>query len=227
MQICGDPCSFFAHKRAGKSRRLFFSPDHDWNTDQFAWIVFVPMLLMKMVVYETLFDLCFYWQHRLFHTVPWLYRVHKHHHTLTDPQKTNRDPLLKSWHTFHMSFLEVMLTLGLHIPCMALLKGVCGSHPFLRLTGLDIALIHGYMTVGEITGHVDGAFASCHWIPANLIVNGVLGLTPFAEKEHNLHHTILVCNYSKRIGVWDMLFGSFVSAEGSAGNWHPKKKKKM
>jgi len=224
VQECADlrgPMQWFCAQEGGKESSAYFSPDHDGNTDQIAWIVFVPMLLVKMVVYETLFDLGYYWMHRSWHAVPWLYHiVHKHHHTLTDPQKTNRDPLLKSWHTFHMTIWEILSTLGLHIPCTIFLN-ICvfGSHPLLRITGLDMVLIYGYILVGEINGHVDSAFAFCHPIPASLIVNGVLGLTTITEKDHNLHHQITSCNFSKRLGVWDSLFGSMIYAEGGVGKW--------
>merc|ERR1712070_799990 len=120
------------------------------------------------VLYDIFFDLIFYVQHRLYHTIPWLYRIcHKDHHTLTNPQKTGEEPLLKSWHTTNMSLMEVLLVLTGHVPVSAFLA-ICifGSHPLLRMTGLDIALILGYMICHEHLGHVDSALDDTLALPS-------------------------------------------------------------
>lgn len=227
VQECADlrgPNQWVCPQEGGKESSAYFSPDHDWNTDQIAWIVFVPMLLVKMVLYEACFDLGFYWMHRVWHAIPWMYRlVHKEHHTLTDAQRTGREPLLKSWHTLNMTMWEILPTLALHAPaCLFLKHCVLGFHPLTRLTGVDIAFIYGYITCGEQLGHVDSAFANCHPIPASLIFHGVLGMEGYTEKDHNLHHVITSCNFSKRLSVWDCVFGSRIYAEGGVGKWRKK-----
>ena len=39
---------------------------------------------LNILVFLLLFDLAIYWQHRLFHVVPWLWRFHRMHHTDVD-----------------------------------------------------------------------------------------------------------------------------------------------
>jgi len=227
VQECADlrgPHQWFCPQEGGKEESVYFFPDHDWNTDQVAWIVFVPMCLLKMALYETIFDLGFYSLHRVFHAVPWLYCFcHKEHHTLTDAQRTGREPLLKSWHTLNMGWSEMVPVLTLHIPSAFLLQFcVFGSHPLLRITGLDMAFIYGYITVGELYGHVDTVFAYIHPIPGSWVVHGVLGLEEITHKDHNLHHVVTSCNFSKRLAVWDHLFGTLAYAEGGPGKWRKR-----
>ena len=39
---------------------------------------------LNIIIFLLLFDLTIYWQHRLFHVVPWLWRFHRMHHTDVD-----------------------------------------------------------------------------------------------------------------------------------------------
>jgi len=227
---CADlkgPMQYFCTQDGGKEASAYYSPDHNiWNMDTIAWLSFVPMLLAKMVVYELFLDFGFYTQHRLWHTVPWLYRlVHKQHHTLTDVQRTGEDPLLKSWHTLNMDISEIVLILAIHIPCMAFV-GICvfGSHPLLRITGLDVSFVWGYVVLGEYTGHVDSSVAGTNAIPAGVIISFLFGLPHLGAQQHALHHNVVLCNYGKRFQVWDSLFGTMAIPEGGVGQWRAKNK---
>jgi len=225
---CADlkgPMKYVCPQEGGKEASAFYSPHHDdWNTDTAAWIIFLPMLLMKMSLYETLFDLGFYVQHRLYHEIPWLYRmIHKDHHTLSDHQKSGEEPLLKSWHTMNQAFVEVLCTFGLHIPCMAFFSFcVFGFHPLLRITGLDASIIFGCIICWEHLGHVDSAFAGTTVMPACIITAQILGLQKFGAKEHIVHHLVLTSNYSKRFVIWDQIFGTSEIADGGVGKWFKK-----
>lgn len=219
---------YFCTQEGGKQASFFYSPDHDgdiWNTDTVAWLLFVPMLVVKMVVYEILIDFVFWTQHRLWHEVPLLYRlVHKHHHTLTDTQKTGEDCLIKSWHSTNMTFLEIAWVLAEHIPCMAIMICVFGSNPLVRVTGLDAALTFAYGTCMEFLGHVDNELpSSINPVPACNIIKAVFpGAVLQTSATHVLHHELVTCNYGRSMMFWDWFFGSFETPEGGVGKWRKK-----
>lgn len=225
---CADlkgPMQYICPQEGGKEASAFYSPEHDvWNTDSAVWIILLPMLLVKICLYETLFDLGFYLQHRLYHEIPWLYRMlHKEHHTESDYQKSGESVLLKSWHTYHGGFVDMALVFSIHIPCMAWFSYVFGSHPLLRFTGLDASIIFACMTCWEQLGHVDSVFGGTIVMPATIIISKVFGIQGFGAKEHVLHHLVVTCNYSKRFLIWDRFFGTMKIAEGGVGQWRPHK----
>jgi len=224
---CADlkgPMQYICTQEGGRQTSAFYSSDHDgdvWNTDTVAWLVFAPLLLAKMFVYDTVYDLFFYWQHRLCHEIPWLYRhIHKEHHTLTHVQKTE-DPLMKSWHTVP-DWKDLLSLMAMQIPAMVVLSAF-GSHPLLRTTGLDMAFIFGYITIEEHLGHVDGPLAcEINAMPSVKIFN-IIGFPHCAGNYHILHHNVLNCNYSKRLFLWDIIFGTLETPVGGVGKWHKTK----
>jgi len=224
---CADlkgPMQYICTQEGGRQASAFYSSHHDgdvWNTDTVAWLVFLPMLLAKMVVYDTIYDLGFYWQHRLCHEIPWLYRhFHKEHHTLTEVQKTE-DPLIKSWHTVP-GWFDLLSAMAMQIPAMVFLNAL-GSHPLLRTTGLDISFILGYIMIQEHLGHVEGPLAcEINAMPSVKMLN-IIGIPHTPSNYHILHHNVLNCNYSKRVFLWDIIFGTLETPAGSVGKWHKAK----
>jgi len=215
---CADlkgPMQYFCTQEGGKQASVFYTPDHDgnsWNTNTVAWLLFVPMLVLKMSVYDIIFDFVYYMQHRLWHEVPWLYRhCHKTHHTLSDPQKTGEDPLSKSWHTTKMTIFEVALIELMHVPCMAIMIYVFGSNPLARITALDGTVTFAYGQCVEFFGHnVHPLTSSVSAMPAGNIIKAVSGFAPIRACDHALHHELVTCNYGKRTMLWDSIFGSWI-----------------
>ncbi|MEC8482293.1 MAG: sterol desaturase family protein [Pseudomonadota bacterium] len=67
----------------------------------FAPLAVLPPIL-ALVISLILLDLLIYWQHRLFHTVPWFWRLHRVHHS---------DPELDTTSAVRFHPLEILLSL--------------------------------------------------------------------------------------------------------------------
>ena len=70
------------------------------------------------------------------------------------------------------------------------------------------SMIIVYKDYTEICGHAGkdtgktSAFPQCMWIPKILNIE-------LYTLDHDLHHTMNNCNYSKRFSLWDKVFGTF------------------
>ena len=151
-------------------------------------LLFVPYSL----AFEIIFDFFHYWSHRLLHIYPFLYRnVHKHHHKFPYPT-----PII----AFYQSPIDLLLTNTL--PSLAALFLLPSASKWL------VCLLFTYKTHTEISGHTGRdipstpSFPQCIWIPR------VLKFALHTE-DHDLHHSLNNCNYSKRFAIWDKLFGTF------------------
>jgi len=202
----------------------YFCPDNEsalgtvevqdmWNSDTAAWLIFLPLTVIKVGIYDLVMDFFFYVQHRMYHEIPWLYRtIHKLHHTHTHGKG------LKTWHTLHMSYLEVFLNFAAcHFPALIITAMLFGSSPLTRINGLDVGIALGYIVLGELLGHADSTL-DFPIEPAQQLFT-MLGFPGYHPRHHALHHTATTCNYGKRGGVWDFIFGTFVEPEGGVGSW--------
>ena len=151
-------------------------------------LLFIPYSF----IFELLFDFFHYWSHRILHTNKFLYiNIHKKHHKYSH---------IKSIITFYQDPLDLLITNSLPQVFTLLL------FPYLPLFLFNIIL--SYKSFLEISGHSgkklypNGSFIQFIWLPK------MLGITLYTE-DHNLHHSLSNCNYSKRFSLWDKVFGTY------------------
>jgi sterol desaturase/sphingolipid hydroxylase (fatty acid hydroxylase superfamily) len=151
-------------------------------------LLFIPYSF----IFELLFDFFHYWSHRILHTNKFLYvNIHKKHHKYAHP---------KSIITFYQDPLDLLITNSVPQIFTLLL------FPYISLFLFNIIL--SYKSFLEISGHSgkklypNGSFIQFIWLPK------ILGITLYTE-DHNLHHSLSNCNYSKRFSLWDKVFGTY------------------
>ena len=168
-------------------------------------IMFIPISF----IYELIFDLGHYLTHRMLHKIPLLYKyVHKIHHKYVYCST-------KTTHYHHP--VDLLITNSIpHLIAFGTLIYICSSlspspslSPFLSpspsLFQLNLLLIYKYFI--ELSGHCGKilnatSFPQCIWLPK--IFN--IELKP---EDHDLHHTLNNCNYSKRFKLWDKVFNTY------------------
>lgn len=152
-------------------------------------LYFIPVSFF----FEIIFDFFHYFGHRILHH-KYLYKyLHKKHHKFKHPN---------SMTTFYQDPLDLVITNS--IPTMLSFFIVPNISYF------QFHLIITYKTFIEISGHIGKTMypASCFsqfiWLPK------ILHIELYTE-DHDLHHSMNNCNYSKRFSLWDKLFGTYKS----------------
>jgi sterol desaturase/sphingolipid hydroxylase (fatty acid hydroxylase superfamily) len=142
------------------------------------WLAFVLTLVLM--------DLAIYWQHRIFHRVPWLWRLHRVHHS-----DLNLDA--SSGIRFHP--LEILLSMLLKIAVVFALGA-----PALAVLVFEILL-----NLFAVYTHANLA------LPARL--ESALRLVFVTPEMHRVHHSIVqreqLRNFGFNLSLWDRLFGSY------------------
>lgn len=133
-----------------------------------------------------LLDVVIYWQHRLFHTVPLLWRLHRVHHS---------DPDLDVSTALRFYPLEICLSLGIKLGAITVL----GLSPW------------GYLLF-EIILNGSALFNHSNWyIPEN--VERRLRRWWVTPDMHRIHHSSepreTNSNFGTNLSCWDRLFGSY------------------
>lgn len=147
-----------------------------------------------IVLFIILFDLAIYWQHRIYHRVPWLWRLHRMHHA--DP-----DFDVSTGIRFHPLSIVISMTIKLTVvlalgpPAVAVLL----AEIILNLTAM---FNHGNI-----------------YLPPRL--DSALRLFLVTPDMHRVHHSVLKDETSSNFGFnfpwWDRLFGSY-RAQPRAGH---------
>ena len=152
---------------------------------------FIPISFL----FELYFDLFHYISHRSLHS-KYLYKhIHKKHHKFK-----HTIPIL----TFYQDPIDIIVTNV--FPVMLTLSVIPT-----RMSYFQFNMIVIYKTYGEICGHLSkkwyptGSFCQFIWLPK------LLNIELYTE-EHDLHHSLNNCNFSKRFSLWDKLFGTFSPA---------------
>jgi sterol desaturase/sphingolipid hydroxylase (fatty acid hydroxylase superfamily) len=157
-------------------------------------------------VWELVFDFCHYWVHRACHASTTLYQmVHKTHHQHRSPS-----PLT----TYDHSPLDVLGSNAL--PAMfgfatlaALGAPICGE--------AEQQMLYAFKAYVEVAGHSGvntrpRSFPQFCWLPGAIpctrTPDGYAGIAGHT-REHDWHHAVLRCNFSKRFRVWDVAFGTY------------------
>ncbi len=143
-----------------------------------AWLEFALSLL--------LLDLAIYWQHRLFHRIPWLWRLHRVHHSdLRFDVSTGV--------RFHP--LEIALSMLIKLALVWLLGP----------PALAVLLFELLLSLGSLFTHSDLA------LPAR--IDRPLRWLLVTPSMHRIHHSTwrpeTDSNYGFHLSLWDRLFRSY------------------
>jgi len=143
---------------------------------------------LELVLAVLALDLIIYWQHRLFHRVPWLWRVHRVHHADTGFDLTTGV-------RFHP--IEIALSMALKLAVIRVL----GPEP------LAVLIFELALSLGSLWTHTDIA------LPAS--IDRMLRRVIVTPSMHRIHHSILRhetdSNYGFHLSIWDRLFGSYTN----------------
>lgn len=145
-------------------------------------------LWLEVTIALVLFDLVIYWQHRLFHRVPFLWRLHRMHHTDVGVDVTTA---LR----FHP--LEILLSLVIKSSVVLLLGA-----PVIAVLLFEV-LLNGLAMFNHSNFHLPG--------PVDVKLRKAL-VTP---DMHRVHHSVLGdehnSNFGFNLSCWDRWFGSYRS----------------
>lgn len=149
------------------------------------WIgVPVAMVLLELIIY---------WQHRLMHSVPLLWRMHRVHHIDTGFDVTTGV-------RFHP--LEIALSMGIKLGAI----WVLGPHP------VAVVLFEILLAAGALWTHTDIA------LPPRL--DRTLRWLFVTPSMHRIHHSSwrqeTDSNYGFHLSIWDRLFGSYTATPRQA-----------
>ncbi len=142
----------------------------------------------KDIVAFVLLDLTLYCWHRACHVFPWLWCLHKVHHS---------DPVVNVSTAFRLHFLEVLLT--------TLVRG-----GFILVTGVDAALVlmaETAIALAVMLHHANLHLPGERWLSRLLVVPSL----------HRLHHSVLRREHDRNFGLvfslWDRLLGTLAQGE--------------
>ncbi len=133
-------------------------------------------------------DMVIYWQHRLFHRIPWLWRIHKMHHADGHIDVTTG-----------LRFHPVEISISLGVKAAAI---VIAGAPAIAVVIFEIAL-NGF----SLFNHAN--------IRLPQRIDDVLGRVIITQRLHRIHHSQHQCetdtNFGFSVSWWDRLFKSFKS----------------
>jgi sterol desaturase/sphingolipid hydroxylase (fatty acid hydroxylase superfamily) len=133
-----------------------------------------------------LLDLAIYWQHRGLHALPWLWRLHRTHHT---------DTTLDASSALRFHPLEILLSL-VYKCALAIVFGV------------DPAVLLAFEALLSSFALITHANLS---LPLRLdtALRWVLVTPAMHWIHHSAHRDEQQCNFGFHLSVWDRLFGSY------------------
>ncbi|MDT8437808.1 MAG: sterol desaturase family protein [Wenzhouxiangellaceae bacterium] len=141
---------------------------------------------IEIMVAVLLLDLAIYWQHRLMHTLPWLWRLHRVHHC---------DPGFDVTTALRFHPLEIALSMAIKLALVLLL----GPHP------AAVLAFELLLSLGALWTHADLA------LPARL--DRALRYVLVTPSMHRIHHSTwrpeTDSNYGFHLSLWDRMFASY------------------
>jgi len=152
--------------------------------------------MVSVVVAIVILDLIIYWQHRLFHVVPLLWRLHQVHHA-------DRDIDVSTGLRFH----PVEIVVSMLIKCAAIV--------LLGAPALAVVLFEVILNGMAMFNHGN--------IRLPKVLDTALRYLVVTPDMHRVHHSVLKhetnSNYGFNISLWDRIFGSY-HAQPDAGHQH-------
>ena len=143
-------------------------------------------LWLSVPVTVLLLDCLIYWQHRLFHCIPMLWRIHMVHHA---------DPHLYASTGLRFHPIEIALSLMVKIAAVLLLGA-----PVLAILIFEILL-----NATSIFSHSN--------IKLPVKLDKLLRTLIVTQAMHRIHHSQVIAetdsNFSFNLSIWDRLFGSY------------------
>jgi sterol desaturase/sphingolipid hydroxylase (fatty acid hydroxylase superfamily) len=159
---------------------------HQAGGGLFGWLDWPVWITIPLAV--LLFDLAIYWQHRLMHLIPLLWRLHRVHHADAGFDVTTGV-------RFHP--LEIALSMGIKLALIWLL----GPHP------LAVLIFEVLLAAGALFTHADFA------LPRKL--DRALRRVLVTPSMHRIHHSTwrreTDSNYGFHLSIWDHVFGSYTT----------------
>ncbi|KZX78049.1 hypothetical protein A3715_10990 [Oleiphilus sp. HI0009] len=154
------------------------------NNNQLAIIVIVSVIILDFIIY---------WQHRVFHRVPILWKLHRVHHS---------DPSLNASSALRFHPFELLLS-TLIKSTVVLVFGI----PFAAIVIFEIAL-----NAFALFNH-----SNIRFTPRTENVLRKILITPSIHRvHHSIHHADHDQNFGFSVVFWDRLFGTYKS-ESSLG----------
>lgn len=133
-----------------------------------------------------LLDLAIYGQHRLFHRVPWFWRLHRVHHA---------DPAFDTTTALRFHPLEIMVSMAIKLAAVALL----GAPP------LAVLVFEVILNATAMFNHGNVSLPPRLERPLRWLL-----VTPDLHRvHHSVHGDEMNRNFGFNLSVWDRLFGSF------------------
>ncbi len=143
-------------------------------------------LWLELPLALLLLDVAIYWQHRLLHRIPLLWRLHRVHHSDLAFDVTTG----VRFHPFEIG-LSMVIKLGLVV--------ALGAHP------AAVVMFEVLLSAFSLFTHADFAF------PPR--VERILRMLVVTPSMHRIHHSVrreeTDSNYSFLLSLWDRVFGSY------------------
>ncbi len=139
-----------------------------------------------LVVTVVVMDFCIYWQHRLFHMIPILWRFHKVHH----------------------ADREVDVTTGVRFHPLEMLMSAFIKASIILMLGAPLWTV----IIFETLLNVSALFTHAN-IRINTKCDRILRWLIVTPDMHRIHHSVIPVetnsNYGFFLSIWDRVFGSY------------------
>lgn len=168
---------------AGAIGAALLAADHQWGL--FNVLPLMPLWLTCFLS-VVLLDLAIYWQHRVFHTQPLLWRLHKVHHADSHIDVSTG-----------LRFHPIEITLSVIYKCVLVIAlGI----PWQAVLIFEV-MLNGF----ALFNHANIRLAAAIEKPLSWLI--------ITQKVHRIHHSQLRkesdTNFGFSISAWDRLFGSY------------------
>ncbi|MEP2652804.1 MAG: sterol desaturase family protein [Paraglaciecola sp.] len=153
------------------------------------WNQFSVGLWWSIPITVVLFDCLIYWQHRVFHRVPLLWRLHRVHHA---------DPHIDVSTGLRFHPIEIALSIAIKLIAVIVLGA-----PLLAILVFEVLL-----NATAMFSHANIALPKRIEQPLRKII--------VTQTMHRIHHSQIVSetdsNFGFNLSIWDMLFGSYTES---------------
>jgi sterol desaturase/sphingolipid hydroxylase (fatty acid hydroxylase superfamily) len=150
----------------------------------------IPVTL-KVVITILFLDFIIYWQHRLFHTVDLLWKIHRVHHS---------DTFLDSTSAFRFHPVEMVLSMGIKFLFIAIL----GATPE------GVLVFEILLSSLAIFNHSNLKLPNS----LNSLLEKIIVTPDFHKVHHSVERRLHDSNYGFNLTLWDSIFRSYNKSDG-------------